>query len=147
MAYHINLFEVDKNYLHIIQSVSGDRTEEIYSYLYESAISVIEDFFSKKKLPKVLRRKNTFFYKKNTTLPISIEVHSWVGYHLSNGGTPQVSIIIKFPPNSKQINVRQIQEIYEEKLEKSLGLSDEVTSLVNFDIPTTKINKNLRKIL
>lgn len=146
MVYKIDSFSVDKNYLHIIQNVSRDHTEEIYSYLYESAISIIEDFFSKKKLPKRLNRKNTFFYKKNSTLPVTIEVHSWVEYSIREGSTPGVHIMIKFPVIHQNMNVKQIQEIYEEKLEKSLGLTDKVTNLVNFDLPTTKINKNLRKI-
>ena len=126
MIYKIDSFSVDKNYLHIIQNVSRDHTEEIYSYLYESAISIIEDFFSKKKLPKRLNRKNTFFYKKNSTLPVTIEVHSWVEYSVREGSTPGVHILIKFPVIHQNMNVKQIQEIYEEKLEKSLGLTDKV---------------------
>lgn len=147
MSYKIRSFTVDNNLMHLVQRISTDPTEEVLTYLYESAISIIEDFFNKKKLPKTLNRKNIFFYKRDTSLPITVEVYSAVSYYAQNQQTPEVGIIIKFPTNTTNMNVEQVQLLYREKLEKSLGLSDEVTRLVNFDTPKMKINKNLRGVL
>jgi hypothetical protein len=147
MNYKFVQFCVDDNLLYVIQKVTSENTEDILLYLYEAATAVTTDFAANGR-GRNLNRRNKFFYKKNISIPIQLEVYSYdFTDKKKNGQVPNVHVYIKFPQSKRYLSVEQLDQLYETNIEKSIGLVDEIPHLINFDIPEIKVNKNLRKVL
>lgn len=148
MNFKFNQFIVDQNVLFVIQTYLGERTEEIFTSLYEIANTITSETLKKTRAAR-LDKRCEIYYKKSK-IPITIDVVSrYYDRHLLENpdSALPITVNIYFKKKMKHYNLDQLKLLSEEKFEKSIGLRECMTALVEVTQPDIKLPKCLKGIL
>lgn len=148
MKYRFNKFEIDQNILYVIQNFLGETTEEILASMFELANTTTTNLLAKSRARR-LEKKIQFFYKK-TKLPMELCVSSGYLRDVRAGTSVDpvwVSVKITFPEKLLRLDLKQLEEAAGEKLEKSIGLRDDMTKLAHVHTPDMNMPKALKGVL
>lgn len=135
----IGRFSIDSNIAYVIQSVTGDSTQEILGYFHGIASYVGEDILKNSKAQYWIEKNVILFYKESA-IPFRLRIH---------GGRPSdanrninLSVSVDFP---KKTQDHDCSELMSRIVESGLGLAEE-EDMPKFAKPELKTPRCLKSV-
>jgi hypothetical protein len=120
----------------------------MFSTFYDMANSIVSESLKSTRAKRLSKRCNLFYKKTKIPLLIICESIQFEYHERHSAGKPlAVKVEIRFPKRTMRADPKQLEDMANQKFEKNLGLRDDMTKLINIDMPEVKVPRTLKGVL